>query len=517
MTRRFKTRSLALAVACSALLLCSGLTSCSARLGWGLVLWTAPAGPLAAGTIVPVYIKSNIEKLYVVGIPGSSKKLELPLWQVELFPSHGKAAARLKELGPNTSLYMVAIRDGLPIREDSTNNSRRVYRLREGQSVKILAKVTGEEVSTGGQVLPGDWYLVMADDGTRGYVFSYAMRIYDETKEGPPAVASSQDAASARVDLIFGQSWRPEYFQEMLDDQRVDLDLFSLRYGLFTDAVRHQIRIELPTVSQVFNYDSVSQDGATFIFEGTALRITIDNDRRIEASWTGDTAKVGDATLPAGPVTGSPAAPPNASPKAPPVVQPVAQPPAKSPKSGAGGAASVVAQPSMTATASAISVYSSPPGVDGHAVFVELSVEPRDSIREEQVREQRLLDAFMQRGAQWFSPAAGKLSLFRSGGFTWSGKDQLPAGFLPDGVGDTGQIAFRLFIDPRLTDWEGAFSLSFASGTGDAPQRSGWVNMVYRFTEQGLELQPASPPINGLTISGIDPQFEPATLSAASR
>ena len=244
-------------------------------------MWTASDGPLPAGSIVPVYIKSNIQKVYVVGVPGTKgKKVELPLWQIELYPTRGKAAARAKSMGANISLYMVAARDGLPIRDRASNGGKRVFRLREGQSVKVLDKVEGETVSTGGETLPGSWYKVLSDDGTIGYVFSYAFQLYDESKEGPPAIAAAKEALSGRVDLIFSRSWRPEYFQEMLDDGRIDLDFFSQRFGVFVDAIRRQVRIELPAASQVFNYASITESDGTYAFEGTPLRVRIQRRTR---------------------------------------------------------------------------------------------------------------------------------------------------------------------------------------------------------------------------------------------
>ncbi|MGO8692278.1 MAG: SH3 domain-containing protein [Rectinemataceae bacterium] len=507
MKARHNRLALALIAVLAAALSSAGLSSCSPRLGWGLLLWTAPQGPLPAGSIVPVYIKSNIEKLYVVGVPGTSKKVELPLWQIELFPSRRKAADRLGQIGSYMSLYMVAARDGLPIRASPTNDAPRVYRLRGGQSVKILAKVSGEAVTTGGQILPGDWYEVIADDGTRGYAFSYAMRIYDETKEGPPAVATSTDAASAQVDVVFSRAWRPEYFQRMIDDQRIDLDFFSLRYGLFADAVGHQIRIELPTVSQVFNYSSISQDGTTFSFEGTPLKIRIESAGRIVATWTA----AADALAPAQ------ASPPEASPAAPQETQQanagtdqgggqIAQ--GQGPQTGPAPTPEVPAPRESSA-------YSTTPGSDGSAVFVELAVDPRDTIRDEDIREQLLLDAFVAKGSQWKSPSAGSLMLFRSGGFTWTGRDRLPAGFLPDGVGDTGQIAFHLYLDPKLGEWDGALTMRFDSG--GAGGGSGTANLLYRFTPEGLDLAPAAAGFAGLTVTAADSRFEPAAFVLAHK
>jgi len=522
------------------------LASCSPHLGWGLVLWSSPKGPLPAGSIVPVYIKSNIEKLYVVGVPKTSMKIELPLWQIELFSSRWKAADRRKQIGQYMSLYMVAARDGLPIRESPNNDSSRVYRLREGQSVKILAKVDGAAVTTGGQDLPGDWYQVITDDGTSGYVFSYAMRIFDETKEGPPSIAEATDAASAQVDMIFSRAWRPEYFQKMIDDQRVNLDLFTLRYGLFADSVGHQIRIELPTVSKVFNYSSISQDGTTFSFEGTPLKIRIDTPNRIVATWTPGAAAAqtagqvaspqasaqaaspqGGASQPAAAPNRAGAAPAQAAPTQAAVAQTTAGVQASPQGSAAATAAPATAAPATAALTQQPGSGGSPggasgaqgapspfasitnPGMDGSAVFVELPVDPRDTIREEQIREQHLLDAFVAHGSQWKSPDAGRLLLFRSGGFTWAGHDKLPAGFLPDGAGDTGQIAFRLYLDPGLADWDGAFSMRFDAGNSTE------VNLLYRFTPEGLDLAPAAPLAPGLTVTAADPRFAPAAFVSA--
>lgn len=52
------------------------LTSCSNLMGYGVVLWSIPEEHLYDGDIVPVYIKSNINKVYVIGVPGTDRKIE---------------------------------------------------------------------------------------------------------------------------------------------------------------------------------------------------------------------------------------------------------------------------------------------------------------------------------------------------------------------------------------------------------------------------------------------------------
>lgn len=517
-----------------------GLGSCSQRLGWGLVLWSAPEGPIAAGAVVPVYIRSNINKVFVVGTPDGSKKLELPFWQVELQGSKAKARRAASAFAPYAGLYLVATRDGLPVRETPANTAPRVYRLREGQSVKILEKVKGEEVRTGDMVLQGDWYFVLADDGTRGYAFSNTLRVYDETKEGfGGTLLAKTKAPSLKIDALFSRSWRPEYFQVMMDEGRLDLDIFSPRLGIFADAVHRQIRIELPSVSQVFQYNSIAEDSGAFIFEGSPLRVRFEPDGRLLADWSG-ISKAAPA--------GSPA------------------PKAATPSSG-------TAAESQDLSAVTASAY-----------FVVLDTDLRDAIRTEELRRQRLLETFLVHGSEWVlvpeagsslnaeagtplalapvasldsilanpvpaapavapavapagaeaplaaptgAPAPGpapadpgpakkaplRLSIANPGRFTLVNHAEAPAGYLPPGLSPTGpaqgELAFRLFLGKNVqASWQGILSLRFDKVAGYS-----WVDFLYRFDGPDLILEPAAPP-SGLVVDAASPLL-PLRLSPA--
>ena len=484
------------------------LGSCSSRLGWGVVLWTAPEGPLKAGSVVPVYIKSNIQKVYIVGVPGSKergKKIELPIWQVELFGSRGKANARVKAMGENVGLYMVAARDGMPLRDAPANTAKRVYRLREGQAVKILEKVEGEQMSTGGQALPGAWYSVLAADGSTGFAFSYAFHIYDEAKEGAPVLASAKKALSGRVDLIFSRSWRPEYFQEMLDDGRVDLDYFSLRYGLFIDAIHRQVRLELPAASRVFNYSDVSEAKGIYVFEGTPLRIKIESDARLVCTWSGGILA---ATQDAAVVDGADAS--DAADAAAAAAAAQADDSSAGTEEGAGGA-----------DAENYALV----GASGSAGFIVLSAEPQDSIRAETIRRQKLLAAFIDgEGSEWGSlsgaEGVGRLSLDKNGRFTWKNRGDAVAAILPEGAGLGGDVAIRLFLDPSLgSAWEGVLSLRFDPTSTDSrgsPLVSKWIDFLYRRGPSGLVLARAALPA-GLSVRAADGRSEPLVLEAAAK
>lgn len=493
------------------------LASCSGRIGWGVVLWPSDDGRVSSGSLTPVYLKSNIEKLYVVGVPGEREKVELPLWRLEFFPSRAKAKARVEEFGDLARSWLITARDGLPVRESPTNAGKRVYRLREGESVKILARVKGDAVMTGGEALAGDWYLVLAGEGVRGYVFSNTMRLYEEGASDAPTLAKAE-VDTGSVDLIFSRVWRPEYFQEMVDDQRIDLDLFTARYGFFTDALRRQVRLELPGASEIFNYSSIDQEGAWFTFEGTPLRVRILGSRRFEADWTGR-VKAEEASLSAPPssTTTSPAAA-----EAP---LPVAAPPSRA------------------------------AGAEGRAIFLALAEDIRDAVRAEELRRQKLLEALLAYGSSWTyaaplppagsaqgeaaplppaapaqpaaavatapgspppapgelipaapeaglalaeAPAPGRatqarLFLSPSRLFSWKGIAALPYGYVPQDLqldengGASGELTVRLALSADLAErWEGVVSLRFNG-------QKGWTDFLWRRAPGGLEILPVAP------------------------
>lgn len=465
---------------------------CARLEGWGVVIWSVKGTTAKAGAVVPVYLKSNISKTYVIGLPDDSKaKIEVSLSTLEFFSSKNAAEKRAKEFAPFASLYLSAGRDGLPVREKPSVSTRRVYRLRLGESVKVLSKVDGEAVFTGGRALPGEWYFVQATDGTRGYVFSNTMVLYEEKENAAaPVIGTSPAPSAALLDMIYAQPWRPVYYQLMLDDDAVDPDLFALQYGLFADAKNSQVRIELPGYSSVFRFSSVSQGGDWLIFEGSKLRVRFENESTIVADWSGT-----DSVLP---------------------------------DEGWGSSAQ-------------------------SARFIKLDTSIPVVLSGENSRRDSELKAFFQRSAMaqsnatsastststitFLSDLAGILSIDARGTFEWSHTDQLPAGFAPEildasvgaaipgapatGAPTTagpasnapassaatasapikGKIRFGLHLGTSLSSaWMGGFSLL----VGDKPDREDYV---YRFENGQLVIAKASPVTLRGTTESLDSRF----------
>lgn len=480
---------------------------CSRLEGWGVVIWSVKGTTAKAGTVVPVYLKSNISKTFVIGLPDDSKtKIEVPLSTLEFFSSKKAAEKRASEFAPYASLYLSAGRDGLPIREKPSVSTRRVYRLRLGESVKVLGKASGEAVFTGGTALPGEWYFVQASDGTRGYVFSNTMVLYEEKENAivPMTGASTSSAPSAALlDMIYARPWRPAYYQLMLDDNTVDPDLFVLQYGFFADAKNSQVRIELPGYSDVFRFSSVSQGGDWLIFEGSKLRVKFENESTIVADWSGT-----DPVLPD--------------------------------EGWAPDAQSARFIKFDTSIPVVLSGENSRRDSELKAFF------QRSMLAQSNSASTSNSNAIPPSTITFISDIAGILSVEASGRFEWSHTEQLPAGFVPEILANSsgtaqggsaasdasgavypsfgtppkgtspsstptnstpikGKIRFGLHLGVSLSSaWMGGFSLL----VGDKPEREDYV---YRFESGKLIIAKASPVTLRGTTESLDSRFSSAT------
>lgn len=456
--------------------------SCSSRDGWGVVLWSVKGTDIKAGSIVPIYLKSNIMKEYVIGASdGSNQRYEVPFWQVERFSTRARANARAKEFGSLLHVYLMATRDGLPVREKPQNTAKRVYRLHENELVKALKQVEGEKVFTGSQELAGSWYEVLTLDGTKGFVFSNTMKLMDES-QGELMPENKAQTNQELINAIFARTWRPEYYAAMIENNLIDLDAFSLRFGLFADAINQQIRIELPGFSKVFQYSSMTQDGSWIVFGSTELRILVESPDSILASW----ALGGAAGLTGG--------------------------------SGSGQkTSSADGQSQQLEWRTGATSYR----------FLALSDDLRSLIRAEETRQNEALKTFFTAvssfapnqqvgsGVEFSSAEAGTLSLWPSGLFTWKGIGNLQAGFVPAELNEnatlTGQAVFGLRLSDDLKGlFQGGFSLYPENGR----IRSDYL---YRLTSQGMILAKAVKPGMDVILSRVDKRLGTVALNFKTR
>ncbi len=407
-------------------LLASIFGSCTKTIGWGVVLWPPEDSALEYGTAAPVLFKSNITKTYAIRLPDSKEVEELELWRIDLYQNRKTAETAAEAYADLAPVFGITARDGLLLRDKPENLGIQVYRLRLDQEIKLLGKVRGALVETGGVPLPGDWYQALAEDGTTGYVFSNQLIFWNRNEEDRPSAATNAPRLDIQIAELFGPVWRPDYFIPMADSGEVDLRSYHPRFGLFADATQRIVRVERPGFSRVYRYTSITQaaDG-TFELVPTGVTIHFNQSGNL-----------------------------------------VLTPPASDP--------------------SAVLLASSDPAnpdVPFTVTFNKQRDEPQTVILAEERRRLARLGTLVADGERFESEFFGVLIMTRSARFTWVGTEILVPSIIPEGAGETGAILMDTFLSPELAlTWDGAFSLLFDS------EKQPRITFAYRATPDGLEL-----------------------------
>jgi hypothetical protein len=248
------------------------LSSCSGILGYGVVLWNQEEHDLDDNTIVPVYVRSSILKVYVIALPDTGEKIEVPIWQVTEPKSRKEARALQQQYAQYQHYYARVLSDGLPVRSHTVNTSRQVYRLRKGEVLRVLYKGEGEAVIAGNAALDGDWFRVLTEDGTQGWFFSRYLQIYNAHEENRADIAASTETMALVEDTIaglFSRPWYPEAYRSMVDSGKIDLSLLDPTQGFSVDRNTRIAHLKIPDFAGDFPFTGISQ--------GTSASYTLDN------------------------------------------------------------------------------------------------------------------------------------------------------------------------------------------------------------------------------------------------
>ena len=279
-------------VAVSALF-CATLISCQGIMGYSVVLWNMPEHNLTDGTIVPVYIKSNVSHVYVIGLPQTKEKVEVPLWQISEPQSHGKAKKLVAKYKAYEHTYARCVLDGLPIRADRVNTSKQVYRLRKEEVIRVLYESDGAAVMTGQNAMNGKWLRVLTNDGTVGWCFSFNLRLFTMNGDG---VASSNADSSAVVERdetlesMLATKWYPENYSAMIKSGNIDLNNMNTLYGFDTGSASGKVAMHLPGLDAEYEYAGVKKtDDAVYKFDDAPFQVTVRSKTFIVVQYTDET------------------------------------------------------------------------------------------------------------------------------------------------------------------------------------------------------------------------------------
>jgi hypothetical protein len=216
-------------------------------------------------------------------------KFEIPLAKLELAGSRKKALQRAEAFAPYALIYAETLQDGLPIRENPDNGARRVYRLKQGEIVKILGPANGTAaVGASGDPLPGEWFRILTEDGTMGYCFSYRLRLFEHSG-GPLTVVQGGESAAEDHELeeLLSKRWSAESYAAMVNSGRINLEELSQRWGFDPGQDTGIARVKVENLDRGFSYTTIRAAGSrTWRFEGTSLQMYLSSDTSLELRFT---------------------------------------------------------------------------------------------------------------------------------------------------------------------------------------------------------------------------------------
>ncbi len=267
------------------------LVSCGARpLGTGVILWS-DGGPLATGATVEVVEESTIEDRYLVRAAAADRGAEplpvAPRWRVRMFAEPEQAAEFAARFAEFVDVYAYAVRRGLPVRAEASATAGIVYKLREQEVIKVIAR--GAEPEQVGS-FENYWYRVLTEDGTEGYTFGEFLPVFESFGD-PHAEAARLQADDPDLERVLRTAWRPEEFLSMVNRRRFDLLRLRPEYGLFPDPEAGVFRLVTAQREREFPYRAVERVGdgryvlATAGGDGSPARFTLRGNGALAFSY----------------------------------------------------------------------------------------------------------------------------------------------------------------------------------------------------------------------------------------
>ena len=435
------------------------LTACSPRpVGFGVALVESVVGggeAFAAAERLVVMAESEIEDTYrVVTLSRAGERTDvrqlpsLQRWRARVFATQAEADAFADGYATLAATYGYADRNSLPVRAESRATATIVYRLREAELVKIIARSAQQE-SVG--EYENYWYEVLTEDGTAGFTFGEFLPVFESSGDPAADVARLRDA-DPMLDRVLATTWRPEFFRDMVASGRVDLLRVRPEIGLFPRAAQQTIELRLEDAALDFRYDHIERRGeGLYILRGVTV---------------------------------------------------------SSASSGCCTADPVGTDPRLTVLPGGrLSVSYTSDGRLVTPVFVDLGMPLSDLIATERARRDVLYADLLRRATRLSSSAYGTIELRADRTFTWAGARALqprllPAGTLAAGTSPTGEVDFRYHMEPSLSDqFDGVLTFAFAApGLADADRPE--LNALYAYDPTGVRLVVAADPDEDLTVDG---------------
>lgn len=271
------------------------LSSCSRIIGYSVVLWNVPEIELADGTVVPVYVKSNISQQYIIALPGSNERVEVPLWKLSEPVSKKKAMASAQRYSEYSHRYAKCVLDGLPIRDEPENGSKQLYRLRQDEIIRTLYKGKGVIPTNGKENLKGEWLRVLASDGTIGWCFSQNLRLFSMNADGSFGDGAEEAQVQQSDDVLnnfLKTKWYPDYYSQMIARNRIELDYLSPDYLFDTGSQTGTIAIHLHNLNVEYPFAGISKiNDSVYKYNEAPIQVTVRGANSIVVQYIDNSGK----------------------------------------------------------------------------------------------------------------------------------------------------------------------------------------------------------------------------------
>lgn len=259
------------------------VVSCGRRpIAYGVLLWAPEESELPNGQLLEITGESQLNNAYSVTTPEIEEEITFPMWRIASFPEQEDAMEYANGYAPYVESFARAKRQALPVRAEPDRLSPDVYRLREGELIKLLDRTEEQSNEAGFQ---GYWYKVLTREGVQGWAFGHFLEVTGGEREEATAPTGGEELSD--VERIISNTWRPAYFREMINRKRVDLSRFRSTFGLFIDQENQEIQIVLPEHSVTYPYEEFFRAGPSrYGVEGSPVTISVRGEERISVQYT---------------------------------------------------------------------------------------------------------------------------------------------------------------------------------------------------------------------------------------
>lgn len=133
------------------------------------------------------------------------------------------------------------------IRSEKSPHAPNPYRMKAHEEVKVIS-IDPKTVEIDGK--QGHWVEVLSKDGYRGFSFDYKLELVDKVRE---ALDLKNRGSNHRLLSLLANRFYPDYYQEMIDENRIDLSEINETNGFYYSPESKLLVLKTATLYRTFN------------------------------------------------------------------------------------------------------------------------------------------------------------------------------------------------------------------------------------------------------------------------